>query len=121
MSMQTDCIYGFGSPIHVADENLAKFIKGHRDVLEFCGKDEKRLLAYVDEHDCYDGISEDLFDYQADDSDSGIYGIVAKVMEQQTGIGFEYRRETDGDNPEEYILLPERLPWQYNPQERNLT
>lgn len=120
MSMQTDCIYGYGFEVYVSDEQLRDFILKHRFIIETLPRG-RELLNYTDENiDDKINPKEDFYDWQSiNANDDGIYGVIADVMYKETGIRFEYRVAQD-DDEEDAILLPERLPWDYNAAEKVL-
>ncbi len=124
MSMQTDCIYGYGFRIYVSDDNLRRFIEKHEPVIATL-RQGRELLDWVHEHVStgkpLDSIKERFFDWDNEATgDCGIYGMIADVMHKETGIVFEYRNSQDEDE-DDAILLPETFPWNFNELERSLT
>ncbi len=121
MSMQTDCVYGYGFKVYASDESLRSFCKKHREtILKLkAGKD---IIDYMDQHsDESFNPKEDFFDYENEATgDTGFYGLIADVMNEETGIVFEYRIAQDPDD-DEVIILPQTYPWFFNEIEKELT
>ena len=121
MSMQTDCIYGYGFAVYASDDELRRFITSHRDTVKQITDGEK-VLQYLDSHEG-DSFNpkEDLYDYEtAATGDMGFYGVIAEIMSNETGIVFEFRNSQEDDG-NDYILFPESYPWHYNERESKLT
>lgn len=121
MSMQTDCIYGYGFRVYASDEALKQFILKHKDVISVMSRG-KELLDYIKK--CSDdefNPKEDFFDWENESTvDSGLYGMIADVMCKETGIIFEYKNAQD-ENEDDAIIFPQLYPWQMNDAEKALT
>lgn len=121
MSMQTDCIYGYGFKVYASDEQLKQFIEKHRDTIA-CLDLGRTLLDYMDR--CEDdefNPKEDFHDWENEATgDIGLYGMIADVMYKETGIIFEYRNSQD-DEDDDVIILPQMYPWQMNDKEKILS
>lgn len=121
MSMQTDCIYGYGFKVYASDEDLRQFIIKHKDVIPFLSRG-RELLDYTE--NCRPdefNPKEDFFDWENEATgDEGIYGLIADVMYKETGIVFEYRIAQD-DGEDDVIILPQMYPWHMNETEKSLT
>ena len=120
MSMQTDCIYGYGFVIYASDEQLRQFILIHKDTISHIANG-RELLNYVADHqDDSFNPKEDFYDWENGiTGDSGIYGMIADVMYEETGVCFEYH--CGQENDDDAILLPQMYPWQMNKKEESLT
>ena len=125
MSMQTDCIYGYGFQVEVSDENLKDFIWNHKKTVETLNRGPE-ILGWIEERivkgDPFDSMKEKFFDYESHYSnEEGLYGLIADVMSEESGIRFEYHRPQDEDDIEDVILFPESYPWYLNEVEKQLT
>ena len=120
MSMQTNCVYGYGFIVYASDEELRNFITKHEETV---GKLElgREILSYL-ENSTPDSFNpkEDFFDYQQLNSSSqGFYGIIADVMSKETGITFEYLAGQEDDD--DAIAFCQTYPWNFNEKEKILT
>lgn len=120
MSMQTDCVYGYGFSVYASDEELKQFILKHKDTVATLDEG-RRLLDYMD--GCTDdefNPKEDFFDWQCETStDDGFYGIIADVMCRETGIMFEYFVAQEDED--DAIIFRETMPWLMSQREKELT
>lgn len=119
MSMQNECIYGYGFWNETSREYLRKFILKHNDTVKLLVRGQE-VLEYTmncnpkefnPEKDFWNWINEAT-------EDLGFGGLIADVMRKETGISFEYRR-----SPEEQgaIILAPQYPWQLSSAEKKLT
>lgn len=127
MSQRTDCVYGYGFKVYASDEALARFIKNHESSVRTLEGGSK-IIDFID--DCtannkpLDALKEDFYDYESEATgESGLYGIIADVMSEETDICFEFHSalHIDDDEAEDTILVPMLMPWQFNSVEKELT
>lgn len=123
MSMQTDCVYGYGFYIHASDDQLKKFLETHKETVKSLPTGAK-ILEYMDSRsgDSFNP-KEDFYDYSSELNcgNEGFYGIVSDVMYTETGIRWCYMRAQDEDDGDDSILFTESQPWHLNPVEKELT
>lgn len=117
MSMQTDCVYGYGFRIYAEEPRLCEFIKKHEETVRTLDMG-REILDWIDNGNI-DGLKEVFFDYEALEGGSGIYGIIADIIQKESGIRVEYK--VADENEDDSILFPELMPWQMNEKEKSLT
>ncbi len=127
MENQKSNVYGFGFVVCASDKALKEFILAHRDTicslhaydgLEHQGREAVEYCENTPEEEF--NPKEALFDYISGmTAKEGIYGLIADVMWAETGIGFGYYPNYDGDD--EVILFEAEMPWMMNEKEKNIT
>lgn len=121
MSMQTDCIYGYGFSIYATDDQLKSFIVKHSNSISFLSRG-RELLEYIETSSNIQ-LKETFSDWISDVSgvgNTGIYGVVADVMYRETGIPFEYF-ESQNELCDDAILFTPKYPWEMNNISKSLT
>ena len=123
MSMQTDVIYGAGFTVFASNEQLYDFVMSHREtishlelgrvILEYAD----RCQEYGDEFDPKGAYYEYV---NLMNGNEGFYGLIADVMYKETGVGFTYIVDPEGDS-DDVIILPKQMPWEMNDTEKSLT
>ena len=129
MSMQTDCIYGYGFKVCASDEQLKHFILAHKESLVPLNSENglenqgRELVEYCENTpDVKFNPKEDKFDYVSGMTGlSGVYGAIADVMMAETGIRFAYYADSEDINDGDAILFETAMPWQFNDKEISLT
>lgn len=122
MSMRSSFIYGYGFNSDCDEEKLIDFIKNHKEA--FCKTDGekelyKEMLDYTEKE--YD--LEDFFENYECDSNGleGIGAVITNIMSRETGIRFAYCPPDEDCDTLASVVFEERLPWQVNEIEKELT
>lgn len=141
--MYTTDIYGYGAKIDTTDDAIVTFVKAHEEtIMESTGRfmaerfDDPNYIvkAYnkiLEAANKKESVKEALSNYWCYHStgkdDEGIYGIVADIMWLETEIRFSchHRHFIEGlieaEAGEDWIMLDEYAPWEYNDIERNIS
>ncbi|MGN0005031.1 MAG: hypothetical protein ACI37Z_03575 [Candidatus Gastranaerophilaceae bacterium] len=105
---QTNIIYGFGFEVsEVKEKNLINFLTSHQETVS-----KKGLQVWTE-----DGINTQAHCTVTDTE--GTNAVIQNIMQAETGIDFEFH--IDEETQQEFILLPELMPWLYNAVEKALT
>lgn len=127
MSMKIECVRGFGFPIGADDAALARFAVAHAAAVEASGprggeivEAARRAVRDGGDTTFEDGLAErEIWIESRESGREGKYALVANVMGEETGIGFDYAPpDEDG---KEYILFPEGYPWDRGKKNLGLT
>lgn len=113
MSCQTSIVYGFGFVLPQNGDNIARFLKNHKETLNNGKGYYDELCELSDTSD----IIELFDDYETTYGEMGVGAAVADIMSAETLIDFSYHCGED----EPTIMFPECFPWQLNQIERSLT
>ena len=121
--MSTSIINGFGIDLKgCSNEQLIKFFLAHKESLLKCNEGGI-ILDYIENSPNKDLITVfEEYDRETN-GDMGIFGLIADIMEKETGIRFEYRSSSYTENRfdvEDAILFSETFPWFLNKTEASL-
>jgi len=122
MSMSTSISYGYGITVPaIKDKTIKEFIVNHKETAEKLPGGEE-ILDYINATDESDlDFMVEFSEYECNGM-QGFPGFIADIMSAETGISFEYLPSQDDDEgDEDYIMLVEGMPWNFNEKERNLT
>lgn len=116
-----------GFTVNASDEQLKSFILSHKNALlelDFARgiTQGKELIEYCENtpENEFDP-KEYWMDYESNlTGHSGVYGVVADIMTNETKIRFGYYTDTEC-NDEDAIMLETCMPWHLNKKEKELT
>jgi len=123
MSTQSYSVNGYGFYIDSSEESLRKFILNHKNtILLKCGEEAKEVLNFVSNPENEADIFEEFDSYNNEqNSEEGVYGIVADIMTNETGVRFSFINPMDRDCDNGCIMFEQFYPWYFNEYEKELT
>ena len=119
MPMTTDCVYGYGFTVYASDLQLLSFILKHKDTVAKLdlGREIFEYLANSTPNTV--NLKEDFYDYMPRlGTGCGFYGLIADVMNLETGIGWAF---FEGEDDDDSIMFPQTNSWRYTEKEKALT